>query len=71
MSFLRAIRILIARDDPDLRTSMATVLAEEGFEVIHAACSTAVAAFQQCRPDVVILDAVDSEGDASAAAGAA
>ena len=50
-------RILIVDDDLALAEMLGIVLRNEGLEVTHVADgSSAVAAFRESRPDVVLLD---------------
>ena len=51
-------RVLIVDDQPDLRRVVRDLLIRRGHVVVGEAdsLSTAVAAFQQCEPDAVLLD---------------
>ncbi len=51
------VRVLVADDEPSARSGMATLLREEGFEVILAEDGTsALARFQETGPDVLVTD---------------
>jgi len=53
----RAIKVLVADDDPDLRDILRSILEPNTFEVLEASDgSTALEAAQRHRPDLVILD---------------
>lgn len=51
-------RIMIVDDAPLMRTLLASILTEHGFEVIHLAVNgkEAVEAYPKAKPDVVIMD---------------
>src|SRR3569623_1049510 len=56
--------VLIADDEPLIRKSIETVLRDEGFDVTTAgSVADAWAAFQDDRPDVVLLDLVLGDAD--------
>ena len=58
----RAASVLVVDDDPDVRAFIADALAEEGYEVRHCADGrTALAEFENERPDLVVLDFVMPE----------
>jgi CheY-like chemotaxis protein len=49
--------VLIVEDDPDILSSLAEVIREEGFEVHTAANGfQALAALERSRPDLIFLD---------------
>lgn len=51
------LRILLIEDDRDVRSALAVVLADEGFQVLTAPNGfDALASLEGHRPDVVILD---------------
>jgi CheY-like chemotaxis protein len=50
-------KILIADDDPEMRTLCRMVLAGEGYEVLEAVdATTCIATARQAQPDLVLLD---------------
>jgi two-component system OmpR family response regulator len=58
------VRALVVDDEPDLSEVVAGVLAYEGWEVRTAGtCRAALAAGEEFRPDVVVLDVMLPDGD--------
>ena len=52
-------RVLVVDDDGDLRTVLAEVLADEGFEVAESSgAHEALREIERSRPDVILLDQV-------------
>jgi len=61
---LRARRILVVDDEPDVRDLVAHILRTEGAHVVPAASvNDAVAAFEAALPDIVVTDIGMSEAD--------
>lgn len=51
------VRILVAEDDPSVRTLLQRCLAHEGYEVITAADGgEAIECVKRCKPDLLLLD---------------
>lgn len=52
-------RVLIVEDDPDIVDYLTFFLEDEGYEVCAAnRCSTALELIEDCRPEVVLIDAL-------------